>query len=407
MAGREHFTAANLPYGSVRRAAEAAPRLCVALGEDAIELGILAGRLTGFPTELIDAPNLDRLLAADRATWTALHQALTEMLAAAPPPEAVIPLAQARLELPFTVGDYVDFYSSLEHATNLGRLFRPDAEPLLPNWRHLPVGYHGRASTVVVSGTPVRRPSGHRPGPDGPTWGPSRRLDFELELGFVTGGAPNALGEPIAIERAAERIFGFVLVNDWSARDIQAFEYQPLGPFLGKSFMTSISPWVVPLDALEAHRVPGPPQTPAPLPHLRTDAPWNLDLEFDVELTPAGGSPRSISRTNARELYWSAAQQLAHVASNGAVVRPGGVYASGTISGPQAGSEGSMIELSQNGARPLVFEDGAERSFLEDGDTVTMFATSGRGGGAGARIDFGAVSGQVLPAHESRGADPS
>ncbi len=398
MAGPERFTPANLPYGSVRRAPDAPARLCVALGDEAIELGALADRLTGVPAELVDAPNLDRLLGADRLTWRALHAQLhTALTDGPPPPSAVVPLATAGLELPFTVGDYVDFYSSLEHATNLGRLFRPDAEPLLPNWRHLPVGYHGRASTVVVSGTPVRRPLGQRPGPDGPTWGPSRRLDFELELGFVTGGAPNALGEPIAIDRAAERIFGFVLVNDWSARDIQAFEYQPLGPFLGKSFMTSISAWVVPLEALKGYRVPGPRQTPAPRPHLRAEAAWNLDLELEVELTPAGGAPQTIARANARELYWSAAQQLAHVASNGAVVRAGGLYASGTISGSTPGSEGSLIELSWNGERPVELDGGEMRSFLEDGDTLTLRGTSGRSGDPGGQIDFGEVSGRVLP----------
>ncbi len=408
MAAPERFTPASLPYGSVRRAPDAPPRLCVALGNEAIELGALADQLTGVPGELVDAPNLDRLLGADRATWRALHAQLRATLTDGPPPPgAVIPLAVAGLELPFTVGDYGDFYSSLEHATNLGRLFRPDAEPLLPNWRHLPVGYHGRVSTVVVSGTPVRRPLGQRPGPDGPTWGPTRRLDFELELGFVTGGPPNALGEPIAIDRAADRIFGFVLVNDWSARDIQAFEYQPLGPFLGKSFMTSISAWVVPLDALTPYRVPGPRQTPTPLPHLRADAPWNLDLELEVELTPDGGAPRTIARTNARELYWSAAQQLAHVASNGAVVRAGGLYASGTISGSTPGSEGSLIELSWNGERPLELDGGGTRSFLEDGDTLTLRGTNGRSGDPGERIEFGEVSGTVLPALASHGADRS
>ncbi len=402
MAGAERFTLANLPYGSVRRGPGEPARLSVAFGAHAIALSAIADRLD-VPAELIDAPNLDRLLAAEPSTWTALRDGLRELLGrGAVPPAAAVPLSEARLELPFTVGDYVDFYSSLAHATNLGRILRPDSEPLLPNWRHLPVGYHGRAGTVAVSGTPVRRPAGQRPGPDGPTWGPSRRLDFELELGFVTGGTPNALGEPVPIGDAAQRIFGFVLVNDWSARDIQAFEYRPLGPFLGKSFMTSISPWVVPLAALEPYRVPGPPQTPEPLPYLRASEAWNLDLELEVELAPAGGTPRTISRTNARELYWSAAQQLAHAASSGAVVRPGDLYASGTISGTAPGSEGSLIELSWNGKRPLALGDGRVRGFLEDGDTVTLRGVCGAGGDPAARVEFGIVGGTVLPAGADR-----
>jgi fumarylacetoacetase len=257
------FPLENLPYGSVRRAPGALPRLCVALNEDAIELASLADRLDGIPRELIDAPNLDRLLRAEPSTWTRLRSALTDALREGAPAAARIPLNQAIPWLPFTVGDYVDFFSSLEHATNAARIFRGE---LPGNWRHLPVAYHGRSSTVVVSGTPIRRPLGQRPERDGPTFGPTRRLDFELELGFVTGGPPNALGEPIPVERAAERIFGFVLVNDWSARDIQVWESRPLGPFLGKSFATSISPWVVPLATLEPHRVPGPPQEPEPRP---------------------------------------------------------------------------------------------------------------------------------------------
>ena len=394
MAEPAGFTLANLPYGSVRRAPDAPARLCVALDGCAVELGSIADRLGAVDRELIDAPNLDRLLACDRDVWAVLRGALTEALADGPPPGACVPLDQAALCLPFTVGDYVDFYSSLEHATNLGRILRPGSEPLMPNWRHLPVGYHGRAGTVVVSGTPIRRPVGQRRGPDGPTWGPSERLDVELELGFVAGGPANALGDPIPIERASERIFGFVLVNDWSARDIQAWEYQPLGPFLGKSFATSISPWVVPAAALERHRVPGPVQAPPPLPYLRGSEPWGLDVELELALARAGGPAQVIARTNARELYWTVAQQLAHAASNGAVVRAGDLFASGTISGAEPGARGSLIELTWNGEHPLVL-DGAERSFLEDGDTVTISGWSGEGDG---RVDFGAVVGTVVAA---------
>jgi fumarylacetoacetase len=394
MVESERFTLANLPYGSVRRAPDAPARLCVALDGCAVELGSIADRLAGVDRDLVDAPNLDRLLECDSGVWARVREALLEALAAGPPPDVCVPLDEAVFCLPFTVGDYVDFYSSLEHAANLGRILRPNTEPLMPNWRHLPVGYHGRAGTVVVSGTAIRRPVGQRRGAAGPTWGPSERLDVELEMGFVAGGPANALGAPIPIERASERIFGFVLVNDWSARDIQAWEYQPLGPFLGKSFATSISPWVVPAAALERHRVPGPVQAPEPLPYLRGAEPWGLDVALELALARGGGELHVIARTNARELYWTVAQQLAHAASNGAIVRAGDLFASGTISGAGPGAQGSLIELTWNGERPIVL-DGAERSFLEDGDTVAITGWSGEGA---RRIDFGEVVGTVVAA---------
>jgi fumarylacetoacetase len=276
-------------------------------------------------------------------------------------------------------------------------MFRPGSEPLLPNWRHLPVGYHGRSSTVVVSGTSIRRPVGQRPGPEGPTWGPSRRLDIELELGFVTGGAANALGEPLPVERAAQRIFGFVVLNDWSARDIQAWEYQPLGPFLGKSFATSVSPWVVALEALEPYRVAGPAQEPEPFAYLRSDEPGGLDVEFEVSLAVDGREPHTIARTNARELYWTPVQQLVHAASNGAIVRAGDLYASGTISGREPGTQGSLIELTWNGERPLEL-DGVTRTFLEDGDAVTITGRT-----PDRVIEFGAVNGTIVSAQGAGG----
>jgi fumarylacetoacetase len=276
-------------------------------------------------------------------------------------------LRQPELWLPFEVGDYVDFYSSLEHATNLGRMFRPDAEPLLPNWRHLPVGYHGRSGTVVGSGTPVRRPRGQRrqPGVDAPAFGPSVRLDVELEAGFVVG-VPSRMGEPVPVERALDHVFGMVLVNDWSARDIQAWEYQPLGPFLGKSFATSVSHWVVPLSELADRRVPAEPQEPEPLPYLREE-PWAYDIPLEVELNGT-----VVSRTNTRHLYWSAAQQIAHLTANGASLRTGDLLATGTISGPERDSRGSLIELSWNGEEPIELADGSTRTFLEDGDEVVL-----------------------------------
>jgi fumarylacetoacetase len=258
------------------------------------------------------------------------------------------------------------------------------------------VGYHGRAGSVVVSGTPVRRPHGQLPpaGPGGaPTFGPTVRLDIELELGFVTGGPVNPLGTPVATAQARERIFGFVLVNDWSARDIQRWEYQPLGPFLGKSFATSVSPWIVPLEALEPFRVPAPPQDPEPLPYLRTQEDWALDVALEVTLASAGGVEAVVSRTSARGLYWTAPQQLAHATANGAPARPGDLFASGTISGADPGSYGSLIELTWGGRDPLRLPDGAERTFLEDGDTVVLRGAAGDG-----RVSLGEVRGTIAPA---------
>jgi fumarylacetoacetase len=285
------------------------------------------------------------------------------------------PAGAATLRLPFEVADYVDFYSSLEHATNMGRLFRPDVDPLPPNWRWLPVGYHGRAGTVVVSGTDVRRPCGQvkLPENDDPVYVPSQRLDLELELGFVVG-TPSTRGEPVPAERFADHVFGVVLVNDWSARDIQAWEYVPLGPFLAKSFQTSISAWVTPLALLEERRVEAPQQEPPALPHLAAGRDWALDIDLEVEL-----NGEVISRGNARTLYWTMPQQLAHATSNGASVRTGDLMASGTISGQAPGSEGSLIELTDN------------TSFLADGDEVVLRGNAGQ-------IELGEVRGRVLPA---------
>jgi fumarylacetoacetase len=377
----------NLPYGAVARAG-AEPELAVRVGDGALLLGALErdGLLapSGLPPGTLSGPVLNPLLALGRTAWSALRARLRELLAQGA--VAPVPLAGLEPRLPLAVGDYVDFYSSIEHASNLGRIFRPDSDPLMPNWRHLPVGYHGRAQSVVVSGTPVRRPRGQLPPaePGGaPAFGPSRRLDIELELGFVTGPP----GSRIATDRAIDHVFGFVLVNDWSARDIQRWEYQPLGPFLGKSFATSISPWVVPLEALGPYLVSAPPQDPEPLPYLRTDGDWALDLALEVELN---GSV--VARTNARGLYWTFPQQLAHATVNGASARPGDLYASGTISGAEPGSYGSLIELTWGGRDPLRLADGSERTFLEDGDTVVLR------GRCGERVSFGEVRGTILPA---------
>jgi fumarylacetoacetase len=331
-------------------------------------------------------PLLNAFLARGRPAWEDALGRIGEVVASGRGP--LVPLAEVELHLPFAVGDYVDFYSSLEHATNLGRLFRPDAEPLLPNWRWLPVGYHGRAGTVVVSGSPVVRPCGQAraAGEAEPRFGPSSRLDLELELGFVVG-VPSRLGDVVPVEAFADHVFGVVLVNDWSARDIQAWEYQPLGPFLGKSFATSIAAWVTPLSLLDGVRVEAPLQEPAPPRYLAGGRDWGLDIALEVELNGT-----VVSRTNARHLYWTMPQQLAHATVNGASIRSGDLMATGTISGPDRGSEGSLIELTRAGEEPLRLP-GGDRTFLEDGDEVVL-----RGFAGG--IELGEVRGRVDPARE-------
>ena len=341
-----------------------APRVGFRAGEGVLDLAA-AGLGAVF-----EAATLDQFLALGRSSWEDTLVRVDELVSGG---ADLVPLDAVAARLPFQVADYVDFYSSLEHATNLGRLFRPDAEPLLPNWRHLPVGYHGRAGTVVVSGTPVVRPSGQTRGSadDVPRYAPSRRLDIELELGFVVG-VGTTLGEPVSTSAFRDHVFGVALVNDWSARDLQAWEYQPLGPFLGKSFATSIGAWITPLALLEDRFVAAPEQDPRVLPYLRTEGDCALDVELEVELC---GSV--ISRTNARGLYWTMPQQLAHATVNGASLRTGDLFASGTISGAEPGSEGSLIELTWNGERPIRLADGSERTFLEDGDEVVLRGRAG------------------------------
>ncbi|HYM57710.1 MAG TPA: fumarylacetoacetase [Solirubrobacteraceae bacterium] len=373
----------SLAYGVFARRGEA-PRVGARRGDRVLDLAALAaaGRLGALPERVFARADLNAFMAAGRKAWRECGERLADI------DEGGIALAEVELLLPIAVADYVDFFSSLEHARNAGRMFRPDAEPLPPNWRHLPIGYHGRAGTVVVSGTPVTRPSGQAKEPDAaaPVFGPSRRLDFELELGFVIG-APSRLGEPVPAERATEHVFGVVLVNDWSARDIQAWESRPLGPFLGKSFATSVGAWVVPLDALEPYKVPAPPQEPEPLPYLREE-PWAYDVELEIEL-----QGQVVSRTSARNLYWSVAQQIAHLTINGASLRTGDLLASGTVSGPEKRSRGSLLELSWNGSDPLELADGSTRTFLLDGDEVVL-----RGATADGAVALGEVRGRVLPA---------
>jgi fumarylacetoacetase len=395
------FGAHNLPYGVFSTAADPRRRLGVAYGEHVLDAGA-AARATGAPAELtalLDAPSLNPLLAAGRPAWTRARAAVTAWLTDEQHRTAVTgaltPRADAILHLPFEVADYVDFYASEHHATNVGRIFRPTAEPLPPNWKHLPIGYHGRAGTVVVSGTPVVRPCGQRkePGDAAAVYGPSVRLDIEAEVGFVVG-APSPQGGRVALADADAHVFGVCLVNDWSARDLQAWEYVPLGPFLGKSFATSVSPWVVPLDALAPARTTPPPRYTEPLPYLddrAAEPPYGLDIALEVRL-----NGHLVSRPPFASMYWTYAQMLAHLTVNGASLRTGDLFASGTVSGPARDTRGALIELTWNGADPLDLPDGTRRSFLEDGDEVTISATAPSA--AGTRIGLGEVTGRVVPA---------
>ncbi|MFC1438745.1 fumarylacetoacetase [Streptacidiphilus sp. N1-10] len=395
------FGLANLPYGVFSRE-DGRRRVGVRVGDLVLDLAA-AARATGADAALLEGPTLNPLLAAGRAHWSALRSALTGWLTdtahrAAVEPQ-LHPLASVTLHLPFEPGDYVDFYASEHHAANLGALFRPGTEPLTPNWKHLPIGYHGRAGSLVVSGTPVVRPCGQRraPGEPAPRFGPSLRLDIEAEVGFLVG-TPSPQGSRVGLSGFADHVFGVCLVNDWSARDLQAWEYVPLGPFLGKSFATSLSPWIVPLEALEQART-APPVRDVPLvPYLDDGAApqWGLDLSLEVALN---GS--TVSRPPFAGLYWTAAQQLAHMTVNGAPLRTGDFYASGTVSGPDPETRGSLIELAWNGERPLELPDGSTRAFLEDGDEVVITATAP--GADGSRIGFGEVRGRILPATAGEG----
>jgi fumarylacetoacetase len=333
------------------------PRPGARVGDAIVDLRAAESDLP-VPRGTFAQPSLNAFMTLGRETWDPVRERLRDY-------EGTVPTQTQALHLPFEVADYVDFYSSRDHAENMGRLFRPDSDPLPPNWLHLPIGYHGRSGTVVVSGTPIVRPKGQLKATDEPpTYAPTRRLDIELELGFVIG-TPSRLGQPVPTTEALDHVFGAVLVNDWSARDIQAWEYQPLGPFLGKSFATSISPWVVPLDELT--RTPAETQDPPPLDYLRVPENWAFDIDLEVRL-----NGHTISRSNARHLYWNTEQQVAHLTANGAALRTGDLLASGTISGPTADSVGSLIELTRNGAEPIQLPNGETRTFLEDGDEVVL-----------------------------------
>ncbi|WP_427384312.1 fumarylacetoacetase [Janibacter sp. G56] len=398
------FGIGTLPFGVFSLTADSSvgadqPRVGVRVGDDVLD-GAAVATATGQP-ELAAAwatPNLNAFLALGHAQWAAARAWLTDLLTDAshrPVVERHLhPLGDVTLHLPIEVADYVDFYASEHHALNVGAIFRPDNPALPPQWKHLPIGYHGRAGTVVVDGTDIVRPSGQRldrtGGVAAPVHGPSIRLDIEAELGYVVGGATD-LGSSVSVDEAATHILGVVLLNDWSARDIQAWEYVPLGPFLGKSFATSISAWVTPLAALDSARVPLPGQDdPQVLPHLQGDA-FGLDVHLEVQVNGT-----VVSRPENAEMYWSPAQMLAHLTSNGASLRDGDLFGSGTISGPEADTRGSLLELTWNGTQPLTLADGTSRGFLEDGDTVTM--TAWAPGADGTKVGLGTVTGTIRPA---------
>lgn len=382
------FGLTNLPYGAYTLASEgasASPRLAVRYGDSVVDLALLLG------DDSFAVPTLNSLMTQGHSRWVSVRSAIAAALQVDVAEAAVHALSDVRLHLPFEVADYVDFYASEYHASNLGRLFRPDnPEPLMPNWKWLPVGYHGRSASIVVSGTDIPRPSGQRKGKDDPvpTFGPSTRLDIEAELGFVVGTG-NDLGTAITADDAATHIFGVMLFNDWSARDIQAWEYVPLGPNLGKSFASTVSAWVTPLLALEAARVPTPVQDPAPLPYLAMQQPWGLDISLEVEW-----NGQVVSRPPYAAMYWSPAQMLAHLTVNGARTRPGDLYASGTISGPDKSQRGALIELTWGGAEPVEV-GGRPSTFLQDGDEIVLRATAP--GADGTTIALGECRGRIVP----------
>jgi fumarylacetoacetase len=403
-----HFPIQNLPYGVFSAKDGLAPRIGVAIGDYVLDLWQLAQdcRFDVVEPAVFAAPQLNPFMALGPKVWSSTRARISELLRHDHPElrdneslrkRALVPMADVKLHLPFAVSGYTDFYSSREHATNVGVMFRGKDNALQPNWLHMPIGYNGRASTVVVSGTKVRRPRGQLKPPtaDVPSFGPCKRLDFELEMGVVVG-QPSVMGEMLTEKQAEEMIFGFVILNDWSARDIQQWEYVPLGPFQAKVFATSISPWVVTREALEPFRLHGPAQDPKPLPYLQQLQPNNYDMALEVGLRAAQMKEAvNISRTNFKYMYWSSVQQLVHHASSGCAMNVGDLLGSGTISGPEKDQRGSLLEISWNGTEPVELASGVKRSFLEDGDSLVM---RGWCQGDGYRVGFGEVEGTILAA---------
>jgi fumarylacetoacetase len=405
-----HFPIQNLPFG-IFKPAQGPARVGVAIGDFVLDLSVLEElghfRFPEFQNRpVFSADALNAFLTLGRPAWRKGREVIQQLLGsdtttlrddAALRSRVLHARKEVTMQLPARIGDYTDFYSSYHHAHNVGTMLRGPENALMPNWKWLPVAYHGRASSIVVGGTDVHRPHGQTkpPNADAPIFGPSRSFDYELETAFLIGPG-NALGTSIQIDHATDHIFGLVLMNDWSARDVQAWEYQPLGPFLAKNFSTSISPWVVMLEALEPFRKPLPPQDPAPLPYLRAAKDFTYDIRLEAHLQTASmAAPHVITRTNFQNLYWSIAQQLAHHTVNGCNLQPGDLLASGTISGPTEESRGCMLELTWRGANPLTLPNGETRKWLEDGDGLTI---TGWGQGDGYRVGFGEVTGRVLAA---------
>lgn len=395
------FSIHNIPFG-IFSTPDRTPRVGVAVGDHILDLVELAQLdVFEFNTAVLDRDSLNDFIALGKGVTTKARKEIQHWIyddhsVLAGKPGLFVLRSEAQMHLPVNVGDYTDFYSSEEHATNVGRMFRDPEHALLPNWKHLPVAYHGRASSIIPSGTPIYRPKGQtlEQGAELPTFGPSKRLDFELEMGFIIGKGTEP-GQSVSTEEAEDHIFGLVLFNDWSARDIQKWEYVPLGPFLAKNFASSISPWVVTLEALEPFRCPGPVQDPEVLPYLQCSGDNNYDIQLEVGISPEGSTESTVCRSNFKHMYWNMRQQLAHHTSNGCNIRVGDLLASGTISGKGEGSYGSMLELAWMGTKPLRMKDGSQRKFINDGDRVTL---RGHAQKDDIRVGFGEVATQVLPA---------
>ena len=395
------FSIHNLPFG-IFSTKDRSPRAGVAVGEHILDLVAVAELdVFEFNTALLEKEVLNDFISLGKDITKKVRKDIQYWLQdensiLAGKPELFVKQSEGQMHMPIYVGDYTDFYSSIEHATNVGTMFRDPNNALLPNWKHIPVGYHGRASSIIVSGEPIYRPKGQTipNDSDQPVFGPTQRLDFELEMGFVVG-KDTQLGESVATGAAEDYIFGLVLFNDWSARDIQKWEYVPLGPFLAKNFASSISPWIVTLEALEPFRVEGPVQKPEVLPYLKFDGRKNYDIDLEVALTPDGGEEQTICRSNFKYMYWNMVQQLAHHTVNGCNINIGDMMASGTISGKSEDSYGSMLELAWMGTKPIKMNDGSQRKFINDGDTVTM---KGYAEKDGKRVGFGEVKTKVLSA---------
>lgn len=395
------FSIHNIPFG-IFSTKDRSPRTGVAIGDHILDLVAVAELdVFDFNVAVLEREDLNDFISLGKEITSRVRKKIQYWLKddtspLAGKPELFVKQSAAQMHMPVCVGDYTDFYSSIEHATNVGKMFRDPENALLPNWKHIPVGYHGRASSIVVSGQPIHRPKGQTLPKDSntPVFGPSQRLDFELEMGFVVGKNTD-LGESVSTKEAEDYIFGLVLFNDWSARDIQKWEYVPLGPFLAKNFASSISPWIVTLDALEPFRVAGPEQEPKVLPYLEYEGEKNYDINLEVGITPDGGDETTVCHSNFKYMYWNMAQQLAHHTVNGCNIHVGDMMASGTISGKEENSYGSMLELAWMGTKPVKLNDGSERKFINDGDTVTLRGYAEK---EDIRVGFGAVSTKVLPA---------